>query len=81
MASPTCRTPVDQVSQQASTQQASTRQTLDLMRESLRPLTVAGKEGEMAFAEIGQQLGISAVRARQLYLKGMNKLRREMVGV
>jgi DNA-directed RNA polymerase sigma subunit (sigma70/sigma32) len=70
MASPTCRTPVAQ---------ASTRQTLDLMRESLRPLTVAGKEGEMTFAEIGQQLGISAVRARALYLKGMNKLRREMV--
>ena len=55
--------------------QASTRQTLTLMREALRPLTVAGRDGELTFAEIAEQLGISAVRARELYLKGMNKLR------
>ena len=55
--------------------QASTRHTLHLMREALRPLTVAGRDGELTFAEIAEQLGISAVRARELYLKGMNKLR------
>ena len=37
---------------------------------------IAGREGEMTFTEIGERLGISAVRARELYLKGMNKLRR-----
>jgi DNA-directed RNA polymerase sigma subunit (sigma70/sigma32) len=34
-------------------------------------------QGEMTFTEIGARLGISKVRARQLYLKGIEKLRRK----
>lgn len=57
-----------------------TRQTLNLTGEAFLPLTSAGRDGEKTFREIGCALGISGVRARELYLKGMNKLRRELVG-
>jgi len=42
------------------------------------PIEIAGRDGAMTFKEIAQALGISRVRARELYLKGMNKLRRRL---
>ena len=49
--------------------------TIDCVLEASSRFEIAGRNGEMTFQQIGEQLGISAVRARELYLKGMNKLR------
>lgn len=40
----------------------------------------AGRDGEMTFQEIGSALGISKERAWQLYMKGMEKLKRSTIG-
>lgn len=51
--------------------------------ENLNPsyfrVTRAPRGGEMTFTEIGDYLGVSKVRARQIYLAALSKLRRRLV--